>query len=363
MASYIPPSVQHTNTSGCTNCFSGCVQTTSDKCVKYTGSSIEFLGIETGDTLVSVEKAITDYLTAVLSGEGISPELEPTDLCDIVNQFLPSDPTLVDILTAIVKTLCLLETEIAAEKARIDVIEDDYTVDCISVAVDAGTHDVLQAVINELCSAVDDITVLQALYATCITTSTINTYIQTYLNAITVDTKMSARMVPYVAYPYFGTDLSSFGPDGVGVGTWENVYLCNGYNGLTPDLRGRILIATTYMAGTTVDPVVAPGGSNPTYILNTKEGANAYALSEANLPAHSHTIANDGDHQHTVSVYIPSGLNMLSDASLDHVYPQPTSVLTTENGDHSHVAATTGSNLPHLNIPPVHACYYVMYLP
>ena len=43
----------------CTNCFSGCVETTSDKCVKYTGNPIGFLGINTGDTLESIEKAIT----------------------------------------------------------------------------------------------------------------------------------------------------------------------------------------------------------------------------------------------------------------------------------------------------------------
>ena len=89
----------------CTNCFSGCVETTSDKCVKYTGASIEFLGISTGDTLESVETAITDYLTTVLSGEGIVPIIDPNIICDIVGDYFPvGDPTLVDILTAMIQS-------------------------------------------------------------------------------------------------------------------------------------------------------------------------------------------------------------------------------------------------------------------
>ena len=56
---------------GCTNCFNGCVETTSDKCVKYTGNDIDFLGIEKGDPLEAVEKAITDYLVTVYNGTGI----------------------------------------------------------------------------------------------------------------------------------------------------------------------------------------------------------------------------------------------------------------------------------------------------
>ena len=97
----------------CTDCFKGCVETTSDKCVKYTGNDITFLDIHTGDSLEAVEKAITDYLATVLTGLGILPTIDAQVLCTIVSQyFSQGDPTLVDILTAIVKAVCDIEAEI-----------------------------------------------------------------------------------------------------------------------------------------------------------------------------------------------------------------------------------------------------------
>ena len=146
----------------CTDCFAGCVSTTSDKCVKYTGNSIEFLGITTGDTLESVELAITNYLATVFDGTGISPTITPAYICDIVNNYLPANPTLVEILEAIIQAVCDIEDEIAVERARIDVIEANYTVACLTSppAVNAGTHAILQEVINELCTAIGDINIL-----------------------------------------------------------------------------------------------------------------------------------------------------------------------------------------------------------
>lgn len=46
----------------CGGCFTGCVNVTSDKCVKYTGENIPELGIETNDSLSRVLELITDYL-------------------------------------------------------------------------------------------------------------------------------------------------------------------------------------------------------------------------------------------------------------------------------------------------------------
>ena len=40
----------------CSNCFNGCAEITSDKCVKYTGADIPALGISYGDTLLHVEE-------------------------------------------------------------------------------------------------------------------------------------------------------------------------------------------------------------------------------------------------------------------------------------------------------------------
>jgi hypothetical protein len=46
----------------CTNCFNGCSEITSDKCVKYTGADIPALGIQNGDTLEFVEQTLAQFL-------------------------------------------------------------------------------------------------------------------------------------------------------------------------------------------------------------------------------------------------------------------------------------------------------------
>ena len=55
--------------------------------------------------------------------------------------------------------------------------------------------------------------------------------------------------MPHGIYPFYPSAaiMVNFAFGGVGIGDWEKIYLCNGYNGLTPDLRGRSLIGTTDM--------------------------------------------------------------------------------------------------------------------
>jgi len=64
----------------CNNCFNGCTQTTSDKCIKYTGIDFPELNISNGDklsvVLESINKAIMD-----LNGYSLTTTtttLEPT---------------------------------------------------------------------------------------------------------------------------------------------------------------------------------------------------------------------------------------------------------------------------------------------
>lgn len=49
----------------CNNCYNGCVETTSDQCVKYTGLSIPELGITKGDSLSLVLLQITNAIVAL----------------------------------------------------------------------------------------------------------------------------------------------------------------------------------------------------------------------------------------------------------------------------------------------------------
>lgn len=48
--------------SNCQNCYNGCVETTSDQCVKYTGVDIPELGIVKGDPLSLVLLQITNAI-------------------------------------------------------------------------------------------------------------------------------------------------------------------------------------------------------------------------------------------------------------------------------------------------------------
>ena len=50
---------------GCSNCFNGCAETTSDQCVKYTGVDIPELGITKGDPLSLVLLQITNAIIAL----------------------------------------------------------------------------------------------------------------------------------------------------------------------------------------------------------------------------------------------------------------------------------------------------------
>ena len=59
----------------CSNCFNGCVETTSDKCVKYTGIDVPILGIKKGDSLSYVEQALIEFLTSTLDGSGIKLDI------------------------------------------------------------------------------------------------------------------------------------------------------------------------------------------------------------------------------------------------------------------------------------------------
>jgi len=380
----------------CTNCFGGCVETTSDKCVKYTGSPITFLNIHTGDSLEAVEKSITDYLTTVLSGIGILPVIDPTLICDTVKHYFPCEecgsPTLVDVLTAIIQAICAIETEIAVERARIDTIEADYTVGCLRAAPRDGTHAILQEVITTLCNSIDDIDALNSLFATCVTigtTNNINTLIQNYLANISPANSMNVRMVPYVAYPFYPTPaiLASFSGSGAGLtGTiWEKIYYCNGQYG-TPDLRGRSLIGVVSAMGSgDYDREINPANEGcMDYTLCDKNGTNLVVLSASEIAGHTH-VATVGitDPGHLTSIEYqqtegpctsggnetPLGAINLKPAGFNSgILSNTTSNTKDKTGlDGTNVTVTNASNnidvAGHINVHPVRACFYIMYIP
>ena len=102
------------STQNCSNCYNGCTEITSDKCVKYTGVDVPILGIKNGDSLSYVEQALITFLGSALDGTGIQPVVAPSDICPVVQGYLDdcSPLSLNNYLTGIIKTICDLNEQV-----------------------------------------------------------------------------------------------------------------------------------------------------------------------------------------------------------------------------------------------------------
>ena len=195
-------------------------------------------------------------------------------------------------------------------------------------------------------------------------------------------TQEYVKMVPFVAYEYYGP-LTNF--DGAGVGIPNNgfykVYLCNGLNG-TPDKRGRVAVGAIQNVppiNIGLDAAVDPNNAgNPNYALFTTAGANSVTLITSQMPSHSHTgvgtttvTLNDPGHFHfggkTNDFGGASGSIGLS-KNLPQNYATTTSTtgITVTSNTPGNVAIgidNAGGGQAHANIQPVIAAYYIMYIP
>jgi microcystin-dependent protein len=374
----------------CNNCYNGCVETTSDKCVRYTGNAVEELSIETGDSLFVVEQALIDAVVSFLDGTGIDITIDPTAYCALVVDYLPtckpicSPPTAVELFEALVKAACDLQTQVDAIDATLATLNADYTIDCLTgVTASSDTHAIVQAIINKLCDLGVDLAALALDVDTnYVKLSDLDALIQAYLDSSGSSSEYYNKMVPYTAVEYYGT-LANFDATGAGLGDWVNIYLCNGQNG-TPDKRGRVPVgAIQLVPGGALNAAVNPATpGNPNYALGDVGGANTITLDATQIPSHTHIPTVTDTHYHfgysnvvnTVDVtvnatsYVPRALNLSPSSNLEYTMNStptlPTlgrssgtqGALSVSNGD-------TGGGLAHANIQPVLACYYIMYIP
>jgi len=373
----------------CTNCYGGCTQIVSDQCVRYTGIDVPILGIQNGDSLSVVEQSLITFLTSVLDGTGIKPNIPNEIICSLVQGYLPvcEDLSEVDLIKALIQSACDLQTQITTQKGRIDTIEAPYTLSCVTgVAPTDGTHAVLQAVITKLCSVDTALTALTLNVSTnYVALADLNTLIQAYLDSIVPGTQQYLKMVPYTILPYFGS-LSHFDITGAGTGDWIKIYLCNGNNG-TPDLRGRVPVgAIVGVGGGALAPAVNPGSSafNPNYALgDTVYGTNSVTLITNQLPSHLHSIT-DVTHTH-LTVYDngnPTGqvgvsptntapIVRTNDNGATTAYSiqgpiggsAPNTCITSANYTGITSTNNSGGNLGHDNKQPALAVYFIMYIP
>tara|TARA_R100000742_G_C4279658_1_gene105068 strand:+ start:10872 stop:12005 length:1134 start_codon:yes stop_codon:yes gene_type:complete len=376
------------STQNCSNCYNGCTEITSDKCVKYTGVDVPIMGIQNGDSLSYVEQALITFLGSALDGTGIHPVVQPSDICPVVQAHLDDcQPlSLNDYLTAIIRTICELNEEIANSGNQKSATA--YNLECIgAVTDDTSTVEVLQQTIVKLCEVEQSLNT----FITDVTTNyvqivDINTYIENYLNTNPQQQLISNRMVPYSAQPYFGP-LTPFDSNGAGIGDWDRIFLCNGQNG-TPDLRGRVVVASTDMVGSSLSNVVDPAvAGNPAYDFGTVHGSNQVTLTTAQIPSHNHnnvatSIITPAAHTH----------HCVSLGNLDETNPVATNNFVQEGKSTggnlgyalrgTSVSATVGltdsvslscatdvdiqpfgGGLSHDNYQPSYASYYIIYIP
>lgn len=376
----------------CSNCYNGCAEIVSDKCVRYTGIDVPVLGIQTGDSLSYIEQALIEFLTSTLNGVGIKPIIDQAIICEAVANKLPTcgEFTLNDYISALIEIACDIQDQVSAIDVKLATLNADYTLGCVGgVASNDGTHDVLQAVINKLCYVDVNLTALALdLDTNYVKISEIDTLIQTYLDSLPASSLQSSKMIPYTAVEYYGS-LSYFDGTGAGLGDWANIYLCNGLNG-TPDKRGRVPVgAISAVPGGTLSSVVNPAvAGNPNYAVGDAiYGANTITLTASQIPAHTHlaTATVTDTHRHLIAADITENVSNYANATTPIVR-------ATNEGTYSEYslrANTTGleatvgrtskassgsinvnvTNSPnsggqsHSNIQPTLACYYIMYIP
>jgi microcystin-dependent protein len=357
----------------CSNCYNGCTEIVSDKCVRYTGIDVPILGIQTGDSLSYVEQALIEFLTSTLDGTGIKLTIYPEIICEVVSQYLPDceDLNALNLFKALVQAACDLQAQIDVIVAELAALEENYDVECLTgVSATSGTHDILQAVITKLCD------VDAALVALAVDVDTnyvkladLDALIQAYLNSITPTLQQNAKMVPFTAVEYYGP-LSNFDGSGAGIAGlgWDKIYICNGSNG-TPDKRGRVGVGvTTGVPGgamsAAVDPAI-PG--NPTYTLNSVNGTNNVLLTTTQIPAHTHTnTVSVTDPGHTHTYLNTSGTFYQRGTTGSEFFQAGVSTNTSSSTTGISVSVTNasaGGGLSHPNYQPALATNYIIYIP
>lgn len=389
----------------CESCYNGCVETVSDQCVRYTGLNSVPLDIESGDNLQLVLENIINNLVPLLTGDGDRITLAAAIRCALINGYLPA-PVATDqwtseqVFQALVKVVCDLQSQITTINGTLATLNADYTIGCLDgVSSSSDTHDIVQAIINKLCTTVANLAALELDVATnYVKLADLDALIAAYIASQSggSSNQQYLKMVPYVAYEYYGP-LTNF--DGTGAGLTANgfykVYLCNGLNG-TPDKRGRVAVGAidnVPPVGVGLDAAVNPvNPGNPNYALYNTAGANTVSLITSQLPSHSHvaSVTASGsvdNHTHVImggagpggSGTVPTATQVAASSNSDGgnlgYSIRPANVQTHNAGitsasgagpvalSVSVINSSTGSGAAHPNIQPVIAAYYIMYIP
>ena len=156
----------------------------------------------------------------------------------------------------------------------------------------------------------------------------------------------------------------------------------------TPDLRGRVVVASTDMGGGSLASVVDPSiAGNPAYDFGTVHGSNQVTLTTAQIPSHNHnnvatSIITPADHtHHCVSLGNldetdpPTPSNFVQEAkstggNLGYALRGTSVSASVGLTDSVSLSCATdvdiqpfGGGLSHDNYQPSYASYYIIYIP
>lgn len=353
----------------CNNCFNGCGTPTSDKCVKYTGPDITFLGstqpdICTNDPLYKIEQILFTKIQGILNATGINPNtvLGCAFLTTLLNG---ADITASKLFEIYAEAICSLKTDVTNLQTVINA-PTVFNTGCLTGLPSSPSRDqILQAVLNKVCADSIRITDIENDY---VKATQLNSLIAQYLNSQSGSTQQSTKMVPYVAYEYYGS-LSNFDSQGRGLisAGYDKVYICNGSNS-TPDKRGRATVgAIAGVPGGALDPAVdptLPANAGMNYALNQKFGSTTVTLDVTQIPSHIHGITDPGHTHNLKSSHTSTSVIVYSDPRMslgDAAGATLTAALTSSTTGIT-IGATGGSQ-PHDNRQPSIAAYYIMFIP
>lgn len=345
----------------CKNCYDGCGTPVPDSCVKYTGQDIPLFGICTGDTISKVEQSIITKLGSVLDGTGIDLSSITLD-CDFIVDLLGNeDQNLANIIQVLIQANCTLSQLVNDINLQVNGLYTFNTVCLSGLNASSSRDDILQATINKVCSLAASVNNVNSDY---VKATDLNSLIAQYLQTIPISTQQNTKMVPYVAYEYYGP-LSNFDTSGKGLSSagFDKVFLCNGSNG-TPDKRGRVAVGAIQSVpggalDSDVDPSL-PANAGTNYVLNQKFGQSFVGLTTNQLPAHTHPITDPG-HKHSVTY----GADKASGNNNGGYQTYNTDGLSknTLSATTGITIGNTGSNQTHENRQPSIAAYFIMYVP
>lgn len=348
----------------CSDCYNNCggnIQ--SDKCVKYTGPDIEFLDIETGDSLSLLEAALIEKLETALDGSGVT--FEELSACSSITDALDGeDATLANLVQAISDVLCDIKTDI-------ETLQDDVdpplsiSASCLTLSASPTRDQVLQAIATKLCSINTTVETISTDY---VTTATLCSLVEDCIAGSTDSSQEYSKMPKYVALPYHGP-LSVFDSQGKGLSSagYDKVYICNGQTVgtfTTPDYRGRSPLGVNQnLPGGSLDSSVDPAlaaNAGYSFVQGTKKGAFTHTITIAESAAHSHSVTDPGHKHNEIG---PGDVGDHAGGSAGFDRPNGTQTNQTSTSTTGITLGSSGGGQPHNNIHPVIGSVFIMYIP